>query len=176
MIVTCTSCGRRYNLDPAKLGGRVEATVRCPNCKTSLQVKLGPPPGDETARLDADASLLPAHPQVPQGGLLMPAGMRVSLAVLQGKAAGTIYKVERASTVIGRVESDVNVDDPEVSRQHARLEIQGSRVVLRDLGSTNGTFVNEVKVAEVELQDRSEFRIGGTHFMLILMDEEAAQA
>lgn len=176
MIVACTSCGRRYNLDASRLGGRTSATVRCPNCKNSMQVNVGPPPGDQTTRMDADASLLPAHAKVPQGGLSMPSGVRVSLAVLQGKGAGTIYKVERPSMVIGRVESDINLDDPEVSRQHARLEIQGSRVVLRDLGSTNGIFVNEVKVAEVELQDRAEFRIGGTHLMLILMDEEAGPA
>ena len=174
MIVVCSSCSRRYNLDASRLGGRTEATVRCPNCKTSMEVKVGPPAGDQTTRLDADASLLPAHAKVPEGGLSMPAGMRVSLAILQGKGAGTIFKVERPATVIGRVESDINLDDPEVSRQHARLEIQGFRVVLRDLGSTNGIFVNEIKVAEVELQDRSEFRVGGTHLMLILMDEEAA--
>jgi predicted Zn finger-like uncharacterized protein len=176
VIVTCTSCSRRYNLDDSRLGGRTSATVRCPNCKTSIQVTLGPAPGDQTTRLDADASLLPAHANVPQGGLAMPSGVRVSLAILQGKAAGTIFKVERPSTVIGRVESDLNLDDPEVSRQHARLEIQGARVVLRDLGSTNGTFVNEVKVAEAELQDRSEFRVGGTHLMLILRDEQAGPA
>lgn len=176
MIVVCTSCGRKYNLDASRLGGRPSIMVRCPNCKTSMEVKAGPPPGDQTTRLDADASLFPAHAKVPQGDLSMPSGMRVSLAVLQGKGAGTIFKVERPATVIGRVESDINLDDPEVSRQHARLEIQGTRVVLRDLGSTNGVFVNEVKVAEVELQDRSEFRVGGTHLMLILMDEETAPA
>lgn len=175
MIVTCTSCGKRYNFDDAKMAGRQTATVRCPNCKTSLQIKAEELPGDQTTRLDTDASLLAAHSKVPQGGLSMPAGRKVSLAVLQGKDSGTIFPVARPSTIIGRVESDINLDDPEVSRHHARLEILGLRVVVRDLGSTNGTFVNEVKVAEAELEDRSEFRLGGTRLMLILTAEAPSE-
>ena len=171
MIVVCATCSRRYNFDTARLGAKTSATVRCPNCKTSMQVKVELPPGDQTTRLDADASLLPAHAKVPQDAPVMLRGRRVSLAVLQGKDAGSIFKVAQPSTVIGRVESDIQLDDPEVSRQHARLEIHGPRVVVRDLGSTNGIFVNDVKVAEAELENRAEFRIGGTRLMLILTEE-----
>jgi len=41
-------------------------------------------------------------------------------------------------------------------------------VVLKDLGSTNGTFINDQKIAQTELENRAEFRIGGTVLMLIL--------
>jgi predicted Zn finger-like uncharacterized protein len=170
MIVTCPSCHRRYNLDDQKLKGRSSATVRCPNCKTSIEVAVASPPGDQTARLDADASLLPSHVQVPEGELSLLPNLRVSLAVLQGKDTGRIFKLDNPTITIGRGESDVDLDDPEVSRQHARLEVHGARVFVRDLGSTNGTFVDDVKVAEAELGDKAEFRVGGTRLMLILTE------
>jgi predicted Zn finger-like uncharacterized protein len=193
MIVTCTECGRRYNFDAAQLGDRPSVTVRCSNCKASMTVSAPqavetppapePPPaqeavpaqeapGDRTTRLDVDASLLPAHASVPEGGLHLLPGRRLSLAVLQGKDTGRIFKVERASVVIGRGESEISLDDPEVSRQHARLEVHGANIFVRDLGSTNGVFVDEVKVAEAELANHSEFRVGGTHLMLIVTEEE----
>jgi len=180
MIVTCTECGRRYNFDAKRLGDRASATVRCSNCKASMTVSAQDPPeavpaqetpGDRTTRLDVDASLLPAHASVPEGGLQLLPGRRLSLAVLQGKDTGRIFKVERASVVIGRGESEISLDDPEVSRQHARLEVHGASVFVRDLGSTNGVFVDEVKVAEAELVNHSEFRVGGTHLMLIVTEE-----
>jgi predicted Zn finger-like uncharacterized protein len=190
VIVTCTECGRRYNFDAAQLGDRPSVTVRCSNCKASMTVSAAQAvetlpvpepaetapaqeaPGDRTTRLDVDASLLPAHASVPEGGLQLLPGRRLSLAVLQGKDTGRIFKVERPSVVIGRGESEISLDDPEVSRQHARLEVHGANVFVRDLGSTNGVFVDEVKVAEAELANHSEFRVGGTHLMLIVTEEE----
>lgn len=212
MIVTCSACGKRYNLDPARLGGRREASVRCSGCQAIIRVTLpetdsvearadagapaagaaegGPPPaapagpaarpaegpgaaaaGDQTARLPADAGLLAAPGHVDAGPLAMPAGRRVSLAVLDGPEMGKIYRVERPSVVIGRGEADVQLEDAEVSRHHARLEMRGGRAVIKDLGSTNGTFVNDVKVAEAEIEDRGEFRVGQTKLMLILAQE-----
>jgi pSer/pThr/pTyr-binding forkhead associated (FHA) protein len=104
----------------------------------------------------------------------MPAGRRVSLAVLDGPDLGRIYRVESPSVTIGRGGAEVQLEDGEVSRQHARLEMRGGRAVVRDLGSTNGTFVDDVKVAEAEIENRGEFRVGQTRLMLILADEEAA--
>jgi hypothetical protein len=213
VIVTCSACGKRYKLDPARLGGRREASVRCSGCQAIIRVTLpepdsveavaagapaaeaaegGPPPaapagpaarpsegaaaaaaaaGDQTARLPADAGLLAAPGHVDAGPLEMPPGRRVSLAVLDGPELGKIYRVERPSVVIGRGDSDVQLEDAEVSRHHARLEMRGGRAVIKDLGSTNGTFVDDVKVAEAEIEDRGEFRVGQTKLMLILAVE-----
>ena len=44
---------------------------------------------------------------------------------------------------------------------------------MRDLGSTNGVFVNDRKVSEAEIENRGEFRVGGTKLMLILTEEES---
>ena len=70
--------------------------------------------------------------------------------------------------VIGRTDADVNVDDPEVSRRHAALEIFGEKVTLVDMGSTNGTLVGDEPITEAELENQSEFSIGGSTLMLIL--------
>jgi S-DNA-T family DNA segregation ATPase FtsK/SpoIIIE len=64
------------------------------------------------------------------------------------------------------------LDDPECSRQHASLEILGSRVVVNDLNSTNGTFVGGERVQNAELENHSEFRIGEHVMMLIVTDRE----
>lgn len=123
-------------------------------------------------RLPADASLLPAPEHVVAGEPSLAPGTRVSLAVLEGKEAGRMIRVERASVIIGRHGADVLLDDPEVSRHHAQLDIHGTRGVVRDLGSTNGTFVNDRKVSEAEIENRGEFRVGGTRLMLILTEED----
>ena len=61
--------------------------------------------------------------------------------------------------VVGRDEAaDIRVDEPLVSRSHARIERRGDRYVVIDLGSTNFTRVNGEVVAERELRDGDEVR------------------
>ena len=171
MIVTCTGCSRRYNFDPAKLAGRPSAKLRCPHCGTMITIAAADP-GDLTTRLDQDANLLSKNSKVPQGDLSMPTDRRLSLAVLQGKDSGRIFLVDKPRMTLGR-EADIVLNDTEVSRQHAAIEVRGARVVLKDLGSTNGIFVNDVKVSQSEIENRAEFRLGGTRLMLIMTDTTA---
>ncbi len=77
---------------------------------------------------------------------------------------GTRVPVEQEVS-IGRGEDNTIVlsQDRQVSRRHARVRTEGDRLVFEDLGSANGSFVNEVRVAEpVELRVGDEVRIGGT--------------
>ena len=76
------------------------------------------------------------------GLLELPKDKRFSLAVIQGAATGQIFQIGKTRSVIGRSGADINIDDPEASRQHAALEIIGETAILRDLGSTNGTFID----------------------------------
>jgi len=173
VIVTCGGCARRYNFDVAKLGGRPSARLRCPHCSSTITVTAGGDPGDQTMRLPEDANLLSKSAKVPQGDLSMPSDRRLSLAVLEGKDSGRIFLIERPRMVLGRGEADIVLNDTEVSRHHACIEVHGTRVVLKDLGSTNGTFVNDVKVSQSEIENRSEFRLGGTRLMLILTETQS---
>lgn len=69
------------------------------------------------------------------------------LVMTQGPEPGRTFTLDRDSVRLGRDPAcDVVVDHPQVSRQHTRLDLRGGVVVLEDLGSTNGTFVNGVRL------------------------------
>jgi len=106
--------------------------------------------------------------------LELPKGKRFSLAVIQGEATGQIFPVTKVRTMIGRTGADLNIDDPEASRQHAVLEILGEHAVLRDLESTNGTYVDGKRIERQVLGNQMEFRIGGHVLMFIITSTEDA--
>ena len=107
-----------------------------------------------------------------QGSAALPPGKRVSLAIRKGE----VVTLDRPQVLIGRVGgqvgANVEVPDPEVSRAHATVTCHGPRIVLRDLGSTNGTFVGADRIEERQIEDHAEFRLGRTRFMLIVADQE----
>ena len=59
-----------------------------------------------------------------------------------GHPDGIAYSLERGAT-LGRGDVEIRLEDPFASTQHARIARQGSVLVLEDLGSTNGTYLNE---------------------------------
>jgi len=89
--------------------------------------------------------------------------------------------VNPPGVVLGRgTDADIQINDPGVSRRHAEIRLMpegpdGIRVVLVDLGSTNGTLVNGRRSTEAELVDGSTVRIGNTTMTLRLADEPMAQ-
>jgi predicted Zn finger-like uncharacterized protein len=106
-----------------------------------------------------------------QMGLLqLPTDRRFSLAVIQGAATGQIFQITKTRTVIGRSGTDINLEDPEASRQHAALEIVGDIAVLRDLGSTNGTWIELDRIEQHQLSNQQEFRIG-SHVLMFIVTE-----
>ncbi len=89
--------------------------------------------------------------------------MRV-LKVITGASAGTIRTIDRA-IVIGREGADLTLDDPEMSRRHTVVRPTGDGVEVEDLGSTNGTFVNDARIAGVVAVDvGATIRLGLTSF------------
>jgi len=84
-----------------------------------------------------------------------------TLMVRSGPQAGERFNLSRATTRIGRhPDSDVSLDDISVSRRHAEIERQGAEFVLRDVGSLNGTYVNQRRSDSVVLQQGDEILIG----------------
>jgi len=106
------------------------------------------------------------------GLLQLPKDKRFSLAVIQGAATGQIFSVSKTRTLIGRSGADINLDDPEASRQHAAVEIVGDVAILRDLGSTNGTWIELERIEQHQLGNQQEFRIGSHVLMFIVTDVE----
>ena len=77
--------------------------------------------------------------------------------------AGPVYVLTKPTTVLGRsTDCDLRLSDPGVSRRHVELRHDRGRVVLRDLGSTNGTLVNDSRAVETELLDGDRIRVGST--------------
>ena len=106
------------------------------------------------------------------GVLELPKDKRYSLAVIQGAATGQIHQINKTRTIIGRTGADLNLDDAEASRQHAAVEILGENAILRDLGSTNGTFIELDRIQQHVLNNHMEFRIGSHVLMFIVTDVE----
>ena len=77
---------------------------------------------------------------------------------------GVIFPLEGWITVGRAAASDVVLDEQFVSSAHARLVPRGQFYYVEDLGSTNGTFVNEKQVTEAQLKLDSRLRIGETTF------------
>src|SRR5579875_2130067 len=73
------------------------------------------------------------------------------------------YELVTPITLLGRgTDCDLRLVDPGVSRHHAELRVEGGNVVLVDLGSTNGTFVNGQPVKHVALADGMQIMLGRT--------------
>lgn len=89
------------------------------------------------------------------------------LVVVSGRMRGAGFDIPPGRSEIGRqAEVAIVLDDQDVSRRHAVLDRTGVRVVLADLGSTNGTWVNRRRLHPddrrdgVELRDGDEVRVG----------------
>jgi hypothetical protein len=77
---------------------------------------------------------------------------------------GVIFPLEGWITVGRAATSDIVLDEQFVSSTHARLVPRGQFYYVEDLGSTNGTFLNEKQVTDAQLRMDSRLRIGETTF------------
>ena len=110
-------------------------------------------PADERTRLFETQA-------APSGGVKRD---RAYLVVLAGTSVGEMYKVEADKTVIGRGQkAQIRLLDDGISREHAQVVIEGTHIFLQDLGSTNGTFCNGLKVDRKELVDGDKILVGST--------------
>src|SRR5207245_2423172 len=106
--------------------------------------------------------LLGTQPSVPEAHLW----------ARNGKNVGRRYTIAEPQHVIGRSGSaDIEVDDERVSLQHARVIANNGRHHIVDLGSTNGTFVNDQRIDEAELRDGDLIQIGETIFEYLSYQE-----
>jgi Protein of unknown function (DUF3662)/FHA domain len=126
-----------------------------------------PPPMRAPVAPVPDGPAAPSHfppshfPQEPDAGPV-PAARRPWLDV-----DGHAYPLLGALTIVGRgADVDVVLDDPGVSRRHAEIRVttDGPRLVahLRDLGSTNGTFIDGGRVTGAALRDGNRITMGRT--------------
>lgn len=156
----CTNCG---TVVPAHANF-------CPSCGTHLSepttgttgttgttasIDLG---GESTEHLDLPPSLAP--------GTAM-------LVVVRGPSTGTRFLLDREVITIGRhPEADLFLDDVTVSRHHAEIHrVDDGSMMLRDLGSLNGTYVSGDRVDEHTLLTGDEVQVG--RFKLVFVRSDA---
>jgi hypothetical protein len=100
------------------------------------------------------------------GGGQFPGRPRLVIAGSQpgtGVEAGSTYELQTPVTLLGRgTDCDLRMVDAGVSRHHAELRVEEGQVVLVDLGSTNGTFVNGQPMRRVVLTDGTNVTLGRT--------------
>ncbi|HEX4363121.1 MAG TPA: FHA domain-containing protein [Solirubrobacteraceae bacterium] len=90
---------------------------------------------------------------------------RLVVASVPGLARGMSYDVAQGAT-LGRGDVEIQLEDPFASSHHARLTRQGAILVLEDLGSTNGTYLNdELLRGPRPLHPGDSIRIGDSTFV-----------
>ncbi|OGW55023.1 MAG: hypothetical protein A2Z46_03175 [Nitrospirae bacterium RBG_19FT_COMBO_55_12] len=97
---------------------------------------------------------------------------KVRLVVVTGKDERKEALLQKPVVTIGTLgDSDLALTDPTVSRSHAVVEEKADGYLLRDLGSTNGTFLDGVKVREAYLSAGSVIRLGQTEIAFSPVEE-----
>ncbi len=155
--VQCEQCGHRN-----QLGAQF-----CSSCGQSLGVRAS----DETAALEEHelAGLQGAPPR----GVRVPG--RGVLEVSDGPKAGSRFELTDDVTTVGRhPESRIFLDDITVSRRHVEITSAGEGCKVRDVGSLNGTYVNQNRVEEADLHDGDLLQIGRFKFHFHLESSPAA--
>jgi len=195
VIIECTSCRARYQYDEDRFERKPSKKIKCAKCQTVFEIhnpafaeKKPRADGESTAARKEETSIARPKPKIDEtteqseipkqdtgkqaAELELPRGKRLSLAIIDGPDAGNVFRIEKARVTMGRSGADLTLNDTEASRQHAALEIRGDIYLLSDLRSTNGTLLEGRKISEpTEIQDKSEFQVGGTTLMLIVTDD-----
>ena len=114
-----------------------------------VRVELGVGDDLRTGTFALTSRMRPGDGGTGAGSLVLPTGDRVPLG-------------EETITVGRLPESTIVLADPNVSRQHAEIRPRGATFVVIDLGSTNGTRINGIRVNEHELVDGDEVTFGNT--------------
>ena len=180
MIITCPDCNTKYRYDEARFGGSAVKLVKCTSCQCSFEIHN--PFDDSTSStsigetreaspVEAEAPPVEAEPEAPELPELepLPKHQRFSLAVIAGSQAGSVFPITKPRVYLGRGSAmDLQIKDSEVSRRHAMIEVRKGKVMLIDMGATNGTWVGGERAEEAELKNQSEFTVGSTTLMLII--------
>jgi hypothetical protein len=137
--------------------------------------EIKPPAAEANAAAAAPAAEVPA-------AAAMESTARAKLQVVRGGRKGQEFPLEDGNNLVGRwdpetgafPEVDLDQDDPEakISRKHALIRFEGSKITVEDIGSLNGTYVNRqprlMPGNPVELKSGDEIIIGKTFLKLVV--------
>jgi len=94
---------------------------------------------------------------------------KACLVMLHGPEVGRRFMIDRGALTIGRSSAcDIHLGMESVSRTHAKIVVRDKQVYIRDLGSTNGTYVNERGVDECRMRDGDRVQVGRIAFKFLI--------
>ena len=135
------------------------------------------PPGGEhpdDTGVDHDPTIAyepPTKRVTADGGALVSGSFRYALVVERGPRAGLTYVLGEGSTLTGRADDvAIFLGDITVSRHHAQFTIDHEGLLVEDLGSTNGTYVNMKRLDRARLSPGDEVIIGKFHLIVVRGD------
>ncbi len=137
------------------------------------------PPADDGADRSLDDAEGPAGPQrrfAPEATAVFaipgPEAPRATLREIRADRSTRTVEIDGRALTIGRAPDNVLVvADGRASRHHARIDLRRGSLVLTDLGSTNGSWVNDRRVESVALGVGDQIRIGATTLVVESLDE-----
>ena len=95
-------------------------------------------------------------------------GEKAMILIARGANRGSRFLVTGEGATVGRsASSSIFLDDITVSRTHATISKDGNSFVLKDAGSLNGTYINNISVTEHVLVSGDEFQIGKFHLLFV---------
>lgn len=183
-LIRCSSCSRPYDFPPAVAVRLPSSVARC-SCgellfgdKEKLINQLFAAGDieeiDVTAYEVAPESIPTTTDEKELPGLDegRPRSIRV-IARGANKSIDEIYTIDRDPLLIGRMGCHVEIEDPGLSIRHCEVARTGNELVLRDLDSHTGTFVDGESITERTLSDRMHLvRLGGALVCLEPVDEQ----
>lgn len=89
--------------------------------------------------------------------------LKAFLLEIEGAKEGRVYEIKTPFSLIGRKYGDILIEDEMVSKKHAQIDIIGDDIFyIKDLASTNGTYVNGNKISYYKLKEGDKIKIGNT--------------
>jgi pSer/pThr/pTyr-binding forkhead associated (FHA) protein len=99
--------------------------------------------------------------------IIAPTIYMAKLVILSQGMAGRSHELQTDRTTIGRVEDNTfQIVDPSVSSHHCEVLLRGTEVLIRDLNSTNGTFIGDARISESPLKAGQTLRLGQVELKL----------
>ncbi len=144
------------------------ASARGAGDRETSRFEIVPDPVPDSDRFDGEETSVTPRRRSSDPG---PEANVILISHPRNSMLGTRYRFRPGSTlVLGRGKNaDVSIADASsLSRRHASLTYRLESVILEDLGSTNGTYVNDVRIEEPTLlRSGDRFQIGSVHFKFL---------
>jgi hypothetical protein len=166
--MTCPSCGAANHADFSfclQCGHPLAQSGQAGEAGGETRADMSPMPPVDAGTVAMSVPVFESQGASTASSTLRPSAQ---LRVEQGSVDEPAISLDRPITIIGRRQgSDVVIHDTNVSRMHAQIRRDGSRLTIEDAGSSNGTLVNDVRIEQSQdLQAGDLIRIGDAVFVV----------